>query len=364
VPLEKTIAPRHAFLASRGLPSGAALLKDRHSGLHRILLRPKTDAEFAAAVCPRCADEQEEVLSDYRAFSRSFRKGGIDAARSGDVRVLRALLSHGWSAQTSRDGRGASALHYAAGHGHVECCALLNDVAGLSASDRAADGATPLHWAVAGMTSRGFGTGGHLGTCAWLLERGGADVTAVTHDGNSVLHWAAWAGDLRVLRWTVEQTSSQQVSSQQVSSQQCSQRTSSQQVSSRQVSSEQMSSQQTSSQQTSSPQRSSGRRALSDHGVDVEAADGHAADGSIASDSAVSNDAAPSPQTSVHAVNYNDAAPNRQESVHSLNYKGCSAAHWAASGGNLDVCRYLANEHQVTAQLDSNPDPNPNTSCR
>jgi ankyrin repeat protein len=34
-------------------------------------------------------------------------------------------------------------------------------------------------------------------------------------------------------------------------------------------------------------------------------------------------------------------------SVHSLNHKGCSAAHWAASGGDLDVCRALAEIHGV-----------------
>jgi len=32
---------------------------------------------------------------------------------------------------------------------------------------------------------------------------------------------------------------------------------------------------------------------------------------------------------------------------HKLNLKGCSAAHWAASGGDLAVCRLLAEDYEV-----------------
>jgi len=38
--------------------------------------------------------------------------------------MLRLLSAHGWS-ETERDARGVSALHYAAGHGHMDCAALL-----------------------------------------------------------------------------------------------------------------------------------------------------------------------------------------------------------------------------------------------
>ena len=140
------------------------------------MLRPKTTAKFAEAVCAHAPTplRTSVVTDDFTNFSRGFRKGGLDAARAGDAAMLSALATHGWDATTDRDKRGSSALHYAAGHGHIDCCAML--MRSLEVDDRASDGATPLHWAVAGVRSRrsssepnGFGTGGHLGAARWLV---------------------------------------------------------------------------------------------------------------------------------------------------------------------------------------------------
>mgnify|MGYP006089661207 CR=1 FL=1 len=290
LPLSKTLLPRHAFLQCQELPHGANLLASQRSSLSQLLLRPKTDAHFAEAVCAAAGGDRDmtaaKVLADFSSFASRFRRGGIEAARAGDAVVLRALSDHGWDPLSDRDKRGASALHYAAGHGHVECCMVLCEY-GLDVNDRAAqDGASPLHWAVAGLRSRrsntqqqqqqqqqldnqrpqsdeersGFGTGGHLSTCSWLVNRG-ADVGATTLDGNSILHWCAWAGQRPLLDWL--------------------------------------------------PPR------LAEAAASVEAGGGGGGE-------AVSS-----------------------LSIHAINSKGCSAAHWSASGGDLEVCRALAEVHGV-----------------
>jgi len=237
LPLENTLLPRLAYEDSiRSYPAE----RSTESRLERLLLAK--DDQFVKAL-------EGATAEGYARFAKQYRKGGLDAAREGRADLLRLALSHGWSGGDERDARGASALHYAAAHGHEHCVALLLDEGGgLTVDDRAADGATPLHWAVAGATRRpnGFGTGGHLGTAQRLVLRG-ADARATTHEGNSVLHWSAWAGGLPLLTWL------------------CS--------------------------------------LLRQGGTD--------------------------PRDSAAAVNA----------------KGCSSAHWAASGGDLAVCRLLAEEH-------------------
>ena len=142
---------------------------------------------------------------------------GRNAAKDGDLESLRSLLADGsWNASEDRDRRGTSALHLAAGHGHVSFCEILLGSADchhstfLEVDDCNQEDATPLHFAVAGMRSRrsrggqnGFGTGGHVGTAQALLQHG-ANPAACTVDGNSVVHWAAWAGGVPVLRLLCE----------------------------------------------------------------------------------------------------------------------------------------------------------------
>lgn len=106
----------------------------------------------------------------------------------------------------------------------------------------ARDGATPLHWAAAGVGVRDFGTGGHPDLCRHVLASAARSAAnAVTKDGNTVLMWAAWAA-----------TSDDVVN-----------------------------------------------LLLREHGADVAVANRH----------------------------------------------GCTVAHWAASGGNVAVCRRLRREH-------------------
>ena len=166
--LAKVIAPNHAYLRRCGEAHGAQMsFEDVRLGLCRR--RP----------------EAEDIVA-------AFRRGGLYAAKNGDSLTLRDLMDHGYSPGSDRDRRGASPLHWAAGHGESKCCeALLSGK--LSVDDRDAAGATPLHWAVAGVQNNAFGVGARYETANFLLNEG-AKVDATTHDGNSVFHWASWAG--------------------------------------------------------------------------------------------------------------------------------------------------------------------------
>jgi len=96
----------------------------------------------------------------------------------------------------TRDKHGSTALHWAAGGGHVAVLTLLARL-GISMSDMGGqkDGRTALHWAA---------RNGHVAACRWLVE-GGADPNATTHDGTSAIHWAVWRGELQVARYLVDE---------------------------------------------------------------------------------------------------------------------------------------------------------------
>ncbi|CBN75713.1 conserved unknown protein [Ectocarpus siliculosus] len=195
-PLERLIAPRHAFLVSNGRPSGDRLLETGCRGLRRMLELPVN--RFVVEMVPG------REVSDYRRFEQAFLRGPFDAARKGDGETLRLLRSHGWDCWET-DRRGRTALFWAAGGGSVEACkALVEGEGGLRPQDSGGDGSTPLHWAVAGVETRRFGTGGHVNVCRWLLDLG-VDTKARTSEGNTVVMWAAWAGGLDATRWAVEE---------------------------------------------------------------------------------------------------------------------------------------------------------------
>ncbi|CAM9467434.1 unnamed protein product, partial [Ectocarpus fasciculatus] len=199
-PLERLIAPRHAFLVSNGRPSGERLLEAGCRGLRRMLELP-VNRRVEAFVLEMVPSRQ---VSDYRRFEQAFLRGPFDAARKGDGETLRLLRSHGWDCWET-DRRGRTALFWAAGGGSVEACeALVEGEGGLRPQDSGGDGSTPLHWAVAGVETRRFGTGGHVNVCRWLLNFG-VDTKARTSEGNTVIMWAAWAGGLDATRWAVEE---------------------------------------------------------------------------------------------------------------------------------------------------------------
>ena len=247
--LERTIAPRHAFLFHVGLPSGKELW-DGEAGdgalLGEFIAQHRKPKQFAA-LCNRWRSTyrsssnlpitSEQVV----AFDKLFQRGILSAARedfgrvhSGDeksekigalptlletanttaAQLVRYLLQSGANPYET-DVRGASLFHWAAGCGNLEGLRELVSACGGKGRKAALlwmasrDDATPLHWAAAGAGPKSFGIGGHLSVCNYILSIGDDIIpqrkliNSQTRDGNSVLMWAAWSRSLDVVKMLV-----------------------------------------------------------------------------------------------------------------------------------------------------------------
>lgn len=240
--LERTIAPRHAFLVYKSLPHGKQLfVKDHHRWRDFLLACRKT--KHFAALCQTWKRQAGSTTStmispkEIEAFDVLFSRGIMACARNEltqpnspwnntwpldyinitSAQLLELLISHGANPM-ERDHRGVSLLHWAAGSGNVEALQVLLpyfEEGVWTKTER--DGATPLHWAVAGANAREFGTGGHVEVCHYLLSQVPSKrmkdyVNQPTLDGNTALMWAAWSGTLDTVKLLVRHRASTQVS--------------------------------------------------------------------------------------------------------------------------------------------------------
>ncbi|KAL3926012.1 MAG: hypothetical protein SGILL_000011 [Bacillariaceae sp.] len=256
--LEKTIAPRHAFLVHMNLTHGKELLNDATSPqgkttkLQEFLMASRKTKRF----CVMCnqwklkqQNQQQNSQNDTKsaklvtakqveAFDFLFGRGILAAARDELVQwnntwalqqinitsteIIRLLIQHGAN-PLERDVRGTTLLHWAAGSGNLDAVQQLLPYFPNGLLERTKrDGATPLHWAAAGANSKEFGTGGHMQVCQFLLlecdrqrrlqSKDGAAITqctakefvnCCTEDGNSPLMWAAWSGSLDTVKLMV-----------------------------------------------------------------------------------------------------------------------------------------------------------------
>ena len=241
--IEKTVAPRHAFLCHVGLPHGKRLLENGGELCKEFLASSGRTKRF----CALCNDWRNRFGIDIHqnndndnanitpqmveAFDSIFFRGLLSAVRNDIENVdivqihaknagvssgemVRMLISHG-SNPLLRDVKGVSLVHWAAGAGNLDALKELihvlpggmEEALGMTAYR---DGASPLHWAAAGAHSNRFGCGGSVEVCRLFLlhnriEDDGANanrkvVNMLTKDGNSVLMWAAWSGTLDVVK--------------------------------------------------------------------------------------------------------------------------------------------------------------------
>ncbi|XP_049631261.1 espin isoform X3 [Suncus etruscus] len=116
----------------------------------------------------------------------------LQAARLGELDVLKALHNAGLLAPSLRDPLDALPVHHAARAGKLHCLRFLVEDAGLPAAARARNGATPAHDAAAT---------GHLSCLQWLLARGRCSVQDRDNSGATVLHLAARFGHPEVVDW-------------------------------------------------------------------------------------------------------------------------------------------------------------------
>lgn len=91
----------------------------------------------------------------------------IQAARAGDLPLLRELASSGHLSSAITDVQGAGPVHHAARCGRLECLKYLVGELGLAGDIRALNRATPAHDAAAT---------GHIQELQWLMEQGGCNM--------------------------------------------------------------------------------------------------------------------------------------------------------------------------------------------
>uniref|UniRef100_A0A8C6D289 Espin n=1 Tax=Moschus moschiferus TaxID=68415 RepID=A0A8C6D289_MOSMO len=116
----------------------------------------------------------------------------LQAARQGDLDVLRSLHAARLLGPSLRDPLDALPVHHAARAGKLHCLRFLVEEAGLPAAARARNGATPAHDAAAT---------GHLACLQWLLSQGGCGVHDRDNSGATALHLAARFGHPEVVNW-------------------------------------------------------------------------------------------------------------------------------------------------------------------
>uniref|UniRef100_A0A8C0K624 Espin n=1 Tax=Canis lupus dingo TaxID=286419 RepID=A0A8C0K624_CANLU len=116
----------------------------------------------------------------------------LQAARQGELDVLKSLHAAGLLKPSLRDPLDALPVHHAARAGKLHCLRFLVEEAALPAAARARNGATPAHDAAAT---------GHLACLQWLLLQGGCGVQDKDNSGATVLHLAARFGHPEVVDW-------------------------------------------------------------------------------------------------------------------------------------------------------------------
>ena len=243
--LEKTVAPRHAFLQHINLPHGTMLLEDSGKLFQEFLKSSRRTKQFCAmcntwmskygVLSDSNDDEDMQVQStavtpdQVEAFDTLFQRGLMSAARN-DIETLDSirqcakmaditsselvkLLAGAGANPLEKDVRGVSLIHWAAGAGNlgglVELIQFLEGGMEEALSMKAErDGASPLHWAAAGAKSKEFGCGGDIDSVRFFIDNCPEDdakqlVNTLTKDGNSVLMWAAWSGTLDVVKLLV-----------------------------------------------------------------------------------------------------------------------------------------------------------------
>ena len=246
--LEKTVAPRHAFLQHVKLPHGSRLLEDNGRLCQEFLVSSRRTKQFCA-LCnswrreygiymdPNDNDKSSDAAvvpeiitpEQVKAFDTLFSRGLMSAARNDAETVdsiqqlaikanvasseMVKLLVRAGANPLEKDVRGVSLVHWAAGAGNLDGLVELIDFlpGGIEEAlelRAGRDGASPLHWASAGAKSKEFGCGGHIDVVRFFLgkcpqENTKALVNKLTKDGNSVLMWAAWSGSLEVCKLLV-----------------------------------------------------------------------------------------------------------------------------------------------------------------
>ena len=214
--LERTVAPRHAFLMANNLPHGITLLQNdcellkeflsvRSSKQFTILCnqwRRRFLMENRERPLPIAIFSEIVLVSDIDVFNTIFQRGLMAAARNELIYkgnnqlidadyVIKLLVSNGGNPR-ELDIRGISLIHWASGTGNIKGVKALIPYFGgaeQAISLRAAtDESTILHWSAAGANQKDFGCGGHIELCTWFIDLAKTlKIEAISEAGTSAL---------------------------------------------------------------------------------------------------------------------------------------------------------------------------------
>jgi ankyrin repeat protein len=107
-----------------------------------------------------------------------------EAAKSGDIAALKALLDKDQALLYSQDELGKTPLHWATGRGQLETMKVLLDTYHVDVNVRNKNQGTPLHVAASQAQDQG----------ALILIEHNADIEARTKDNATPLHFASFKG--------------------------------------------------------------------------------------------------------------------------------------------------------------------------
>eukprot|EP01050_Picozoa_sp_SAG11_P024275 SAG11_NODE_5120_length_1658_cov_1.313663_1_plen_461_part_10 len=165
------------------------------------------DSLFLLSMALQQARIGAEAEAAARRAARAALHPALEMARDGDLARLQRLWhaqqtggaggAARWDPVSTADRHGCTALHWAAGGGHLELCQWLVAEAGVPAAIRQPkDGRNALHWAC---------RNGRLVVARWLVEVCGVDPSLPTKDGTAPFHWAVWQEHEAVAAWLIDE---------------------------------------------------------------------------------------------------------------------------------------------------------------
>jgi hypothetical protein len=119
--------------------------------------------------------------------------GGISACANGDLDIARELRRAGWLPACAIDKHGNTALHWAAGAGHLQVVRWLLEEEKVNVQEANKQGRTAIMWAA---------KNGQVEVVEWMLHQAPlprADLKACMKDGSRAWDWAVYGGHLPTL---------------------------------------------------------------------------------------------------------------------------------------------------------------------
>lgn len=216
--LVSTIAPRHAYLVHHKI---FANNWQSEENLNILICKDDDFESFCDNQIQSSINTVEGSQFTFKAFRRSYLRGGLAAIKSGELDMLSLFLQQGWHPNSDIDRQRRTALMWAVANPsgvqrsiHYEIVQRLltfldkHNILHQELRRKSLHGDSVLHWAVTASDN--------LSVFVQLLDRlnsnlhrlpvllDGDEALYVNLDNTHVVHWAAGSGALDILRFLLE----------------------------------------------------------------------------------------------------------------------------------------------------------------